>query len=383
MLRIERESTSDLSILVLSITLVMAILTRLDSSIFCFIFFAWTVAILLRKERQQRPVIPLSLLGLPLLLIVGAWLTWKYAYYGDILPNKFYIKASSDTSLGRGLNFLYLFFKSYILWPFAFLFFLGGNQIVRSGHRLIPVMAGIIFLWMTYIVKIGGDFMEFRFLVPILPFFFIILTWMLFTTLRKPGIRLAGVLLIFFGSFLHAQNFKYTLDDRIEPIDDLTGHLYSPNQHWVLIGETLGKDLHYDSTVTIATTAAGAIPYYSSLRSVDMLGLNDPWIARFGVLISSIPGHQRIAPVEYLRQREVNLVVSHPLVLPLTTPVTQLPMLPGMTAEYSTHARVLEIPLDAQHKVVALYLHPHPAIDDAIARSGWIVREISQTPILK
>ena len=32
----------------------------------------------------------------------------------------------------------------------------------------------------------------------------------------------------------------------------------------------------------IATTASGAIPYYSRLRTIDMLGLNDPWIARHG-----------------------------------------------------------------------------------------------------
>ncbi|HUL45115.1 MAG TPA: hypothetical protein VLY03_12255 [Bacteroidota bacterium] len=378
-MRTERASMPIWSTALLSVVLSVAMLTRLDSSIFCFIFFAAALATLIRKESESRhrQVLQSVALILPLLLIVGTWFTWKLAYYGNILPNTYFIKASSDTSLGRGLNFLYIFFKSYIFWPFAFLFFYGGREILRAGRRSILLMSWIVLLWMAYTVKVGGDFMEFRFLVPVLPFFFIILTWLLFTTLQIRLLRLAGVLFVLYGSFHHAESFRYTLDDRIEPIADLQGHLYDPDQHWVAIGQTLGEAFGKDPSVTIATTAAGAIPYYSSLRAVDMLGLNDTWVARNGVLISSVPGHQRIAPMEYLLERNVNLVISHPLVLPLETTSTQLPMLPAVIPGRSVSYRVIEIPLDDHYKFVALYLHPHPAVDAAIGRNGWTVREIS------
>jgi arabinofuranosyltransferase len=63
-------------------------------------------------------------------------------------------------------------------------------------------------------------------------------------------------------------------------------------RHFTAIGRAL--DRAFDPPTTVALTAAGAIPYYSGLRALDMLGLTDPHIARAPFDDSyRYPGHQR------------------------------------------------------------------------------------------
>ena len=112
------------------------------------------------------------------------------------------------------------------------------------------------------------------------------------------------------------------------------------------------------------------------MHAVDMLGLNDPWIARNGVVVSTIPGHQRLAPLSYLISQKVNLIISHPQVLPLGTSVNQVPIIPGMADINMSDFRIIEIPLDEKYKFVALYLTPHHTIDSAIMQYGWKTEHI-------
>ncbi|HMD14547.1 MAG TPA: hypothetical protein VKI62_07980, partial [Bacteroidota bacterium] len=371
------ERTSLVGCINISFVLAAALLTRLDSAIFCVVILA-TVALHLRKgHRLLREKIEQSIaITAPLLIIIGGWLVWKIFYYGNILPNTFYVKASSITSLERGFNFLYVFIISYSLWPFVLLGLFFGNRFLKKSRIQFGIVLPIFFLWVVYIVKVGGDFMEFRFLVPVLPLFFISLVWLLFNTIPYPSIRLIGIALVVWGTIHHAQTFSYNVEDRIEPIEDLRGHLYDEDKNWTGIGKILGEQFHYDSTITIATTAAGAIPYYSRMHAVDMLGLNDPWIARHGVVVSTIPGHQRLAPLSYLVSQKVNLIISHPQVLPLDASVNQVPLIPGMTDVNISDFRLIEIPLNDKYKFVALYLTPHHNIDSTIKRYGWTTEHI-------
>ena len=144
------------------------------------------------------------------------------------------------------------------------------------------------------------------------------------------------------------------------------------------IGKVLGKIFHDNSEVSIAVTAAGAIPYYSRLKTIDMLGMNDRWVAEHGEILGSRPGHQRIAPLKYLMERNVNLVISHPLVIDQSAPVTKLPMPPANPNDTLMNAKVIELPIDSAHKLIVLYLNRHPAIDDAIQRYHWKTHELAK-----
>jgi hypothetical protein len=67
---------------------------------------------------------------------------------------------------------------------------------------------------------------------------------------------------------------------------------------------------------SIATTAAGIIPYYSRLYTLDVLGLNDEYIAHEVPARGSRPGHTKSAPESYLLQKQIDYLVYHPTMTP-------------------------------------------------------------------
>ena len=356
----------------------LALLTRLDSSLICTVVFCFSMWYILRENTEpRRKVQSLLLLLGPFAFVIGAWFVWKLTYYGNILPNSFYIKVATGSSLMHGLEYLYLFGLSYFLLPFPLIGFVTLESVFKNWSAPIALLLCIVLLWLGYVVKIGGDFMEFRFLVPILPMFFILIVWMMDTSIKDGYLRASLILLIVIGNLHHAYAFDYDPDHGIEPIHQLNGHLFDQDKNWIGIGKALGAAFEDDTSITIATTAAGAIPYYSRLKTVDMLGINDKWIATSGYFIGFTPGHQRIAPFDYLVKCNVNIVISHPLVLSASERVRHVPFLPGMQEDALSKTKVLEIPLDSVYRVIGLYLTPNPSVDQAIRKNGWAVREVS------
>lgn len=335
-----------------------------------------------RSSAPDRRAIAAGLVKLCALpaAVVGAWLLWKLSYYGDLLPRAFYLKAVGAGSLERGLRYFYEFASSYWLLPFAFFaLFRFGNLFLRP-HRAQLLMAAAVALWCAYVLKVGGDFMEYRFLVPVIPPAMAVLVWMLVEGQRKPWVLAAGVAILLAGSYRHATAFRYDQETGVEPVRMLSGHLDAPDENWVGIGKALAAAFGPSDGVVVATTAAGAIPYHSGLRSVDMLGLNEPAGndergEPEGVLVGSIPGHQRVRTVEYLNRRGVNLVVSHPIVTRPGDPPAPLPLLPASGPPHLDAALVM-MPIGGGYRVSMLYIRPHPAVDAAIAALGWDVRRI-------
>jgi len=365
-------------VLALSIILTAAQLTRLDSAIICLVIFA-AIFFSLRKDVDSglQHLKKLAVFIAPPLIILGGWFLWKLFYYGHVLPNTFYIKASSLTSFSRGINYLYIFSISYFILPFLLIGLFAVKSLFRKSNLPLIVLLSILGIWILYIVKIGGDFMEFRFLVPVMPFMFILIAWLIFRFINLKYFRLALITIILAGTIHHQATFTYNPTDGIEPVRDLYSHLFGRTQNWVQIGKTLASVFRDSRDVKIATTAAGAIPYYSGLYTVDMLGINDPWVAQHGFFIGTVPGHQRISPFSYLIERRVNLIISHPLVLGINSPVQQFPLLPLSKGEDISSAKVLEIPIDPDYKVIALYLTPSVEIDRAIERFSWKVHQIA------
>jgi hypothetical protein len=170
--------------------------------------------------------------------------------------------------------------------------------------------------------------------------------------------------------------FKYVAG--IESIKGLTKHLTV--HRWERIGEVLGDTFrsHADE-VTLAVCAAGAIPYHSRLRTVDMFGLSDPVIAREGIPFKTQPGHERTASFRHLLRRGVNLVLGHPWVVPaswkpdLAQPLDlrRFRLIDARPADLPLGARVIEIPLDRETKLLALYLIANPYVEKAIQENGW------------
>lgn len=352
-----------------------ALLTRLDSAVYLFVLFpAAFFSLLGRSATGRERWLQAARLCLAPLAIVGLWLIWKLAYYGDVLPNTFYVKAGSVGSLSWGLAYCAAFVRSYWLIPVMLVALLAARRIFcdrESGIRLV-VLTTIV--WCLYVIKVGGDFMEFRFFVPVLPLFFVLVTWLLLRFLRQRELQQTFVVLILFGSLYHAREFYG--DDVVESIGRLHGHVKDPKENWEQVGKVLG-DLFpgEDCDVVLATTAAGAIPYYSRLETVDMLGLNDAWIARHGVAVPGRPGHQKMAPLDYLVRRKVNLDIGHPMIAPRNraSGVASREKSTGQNSRQETTGerpsgtpKMLEIPLSDDYKITVLYLVQNDCVDAVI-----------------
>ena len=112
-----------------------------------------------------------------------------------------------------------------------------------------------------------------------------------------------------------------------------------------------------------------------------MLGLTDRWVATNGKRVSLQIAHNRLAPLDYMVERDVHLVLGQPwLRRPGQPPRTGYPFehlrelhaLQGEVARsFPPTTSILEIPLPENRVLVALYLTPHPDVDRAIASSGW------------
>jgi hypothetical protein len=156
------------------------------------------------------------------------------------------------------------------------------------------------------------------------------------------------------------------------------------------VGERLAEQfpggLEADDQVLMAVGNLGVMPYFSQLPTIDMLGLADAHVARHGEPLEAYyPGHLQVAPIDYLVEREAQLVslfrIEHPREpervsyrlseLVELYPVVDLHELPET-------ATVLELPMQGETIWPVIYLTPHPRVDEAVARNNWRVLPIER-----
>lgn len=374
-----------------SLQLALALLLRLDSAVPGIILGILALTAVIRRRLGIRFLLALIL---PFLALVGPQMAWKWSYYGRLLPNSYYAKLGSDVSIGaNGLVFLGRFLHWYLIWPplAAGLLALGLRFRVleaRVGRSLLPTVL-VVAAWFTYIAAIGGDFMEFRFLVPIAPLLFLLLaysTWFALgqALLGRPLLAAAAVLFLLAGaSTHHARTFKgMTADRTLDSIDALaTFYDRYPDGDWTRLGKALNRDLSGTGAI-ISTTATGAIPFYSGLETIDQWGLNDIEIALEGnpPLRSRRPGHRRHARLSHLKARGVNLVIGHPQIIPrgrLTGSGDDgwlrrwIETVVSNNTEPIGTATVVAMPIDEKDALLMWYLTPSPRIDQVIGQRRW------------
>jgi hypothetical protein len=366
----------------LSLLMAAGLLTRLDSGLMVVVAGCFVVLTVLNSPQAVGSKLrSVAVLLIPAGVIVGGWLGWKVAYYGNILPNTFYVKGASTFFPSTGVYYVGAFFLSYLLFVFPVLLALSFTRWRQVSWREVHLLLSSVVVWMVYVLAVGGDFMEFRFFVPILPMLIMLVVWIIFRLFSDWRVRVALVAVVLLGSVHHSMTFgKSRFVGWIDSIEQLERNVSAADGNWAQIGKALRRELGKDSDVIIATTAAGAIPYYSKLKTIDMLGLSDAWIARHGEIYTQRPGHRRVASLDYLERRGVNLVIGHPWlvrgadVVEEEIPAAQLKRfhlrVPDLT-ETPPHWRVLRIPVERDIDLVAFYLVRNPTIDAAIRDNGW------------
>lgn len=254
--------------------------------------------------------------SLILLFCVLTQTIFRMWYYGDILPNTYYLKMTGYPLLLRISRGLYVFLKFawkmnliLFLLPFGIFFF--------RRDKLIYLLFWVFLVQIIYSIYVGGDAWEWwggsnRYLCIVMPSFFILFSYSLShlsqlisqlvnreTSLsekaRKYILKYAFPLLLIFSlinfnsiygpkalaEFLLIQPPLHTQDNKtMVEIALLLRRITSPQ-------------------AKIAVVWAGAIPYFSDRYAIDLLGKNDKQIARERMRMSSglrkfiafYPGH--------------------------------------------------------------------------------------------
>ncbi|MBZ0264400.1 hypothetical protein K8I28_07000, partial [bacterium] len=263
--------------LLISILLAISLLTRPDAILLVFaIGIGW-----FKFNRNKKWLDWLAFVA-PFAAIILPWLIWKLSFYGTIIPNTFNVRVRGLTGVGFGLIYILNFLVYYALIPFAAIILLKAKDILNKNSILGAILL-FCGLWVLYVIFSGADFMEFRFMAAILPALLIISLAMMREYIKNRAIFIALILTMISGTLVNASSVRQLFFSymHIEPIEQLHDHLFSPQRNWAGIGKTL-NDYFGDTDAIIAVGAAGAIPYYSKLETVDLLGMTDKKIPKIG-----------------------------------------------------------------------------------------------------
>jgi arabinofuranosyltransferase len=195
---------------------------------------------------------------------------------------------------------------------------------VKQSDRWLKVCAAVfIGVLCIHVAKVGGDFMALhRFLVPVMPIAAILMSLGLGALWRHPRItavprvaRVGVCVILCFATLSYVKRVDKTAMEvgSIGGVDSIGWLKMFANQCKVA-GEWLAENA--PENASLATTAAGTIPYFSGLYTVDILGLNDEWIAHEVPPKGNRPGHTRSAPASYLASKAVDYLVYHPQFFP-------------------------------------------------------------------
>lgn len=383
---LEKSKVNYILLTIISLLFGAMILNRLDSGIYIGLMGLYILHLILtNKENNKVKIVSILALIVPVLTILLLWFNWKLQFYGDILPNTFYTKIGAKPAIYisamKGIAFIAFFSVAYFLLPSIFAII--NYKTIKASFNFSSfkinsyfTMAIIIVLYNIYFVYVGGDFMEFRFQIPFLPFYILGFFWI---TRNCRSSYLLPILFLL-NSILYSQSFKGAFFG-FESVNYLKYHIEGEASDWKGIGEKLNTYFK-DSNVKIAISPAGAIPYFSNLYSIDMLGLNDKWIAKHGLKYKNSPGHYKIAPLEYLQKQKVNLIIGHPMMIKndelpnVTSQIDSgifqklLPCLDKNKLSNTSHS-IIGVPINDKFTLLCWYLNYNQTIDKNI-RTGII-----------
>jgi hypothetical protein len=236
-------------------------------------------------------------------VFLGSQTALRSWYYGDLLPNTYYLKMTGYPLLARvsrgalvTLNFVFRMNWVLFLAPFVLLFFRRDSKVML----LLVVLAGQI----GYSTYVGGDAWEGwggsnRYISLAMPSFFVLLAVAIHRA--SGGIRHAwaagqqsarlvrgvtAIVVLFSLLSLNAPHGPESLREWL--LIDPALHVQD-NPYYVAQAIALQRATTPDATV--AVVRAGVLPYFLQRRTVDLLGKNDRHIARLPMRVS--PGASR------------------------------------------------------------------------------------------
>lgn len=223
----------------------------------------------------------------------------RWNYYGQFFPNTFYLKSGNfDLSLESFNSFLD-FFNSYLGIPFIItliVLFINIDKVwieVRTNKNkmlskeflyvLLPTLIFTILILFQYFHSNLLMNFSYRFFVPIFPILLIILSVSLTIgfdnikelSLLKPLTSKGYIILIALLLFVHFDLIIF--DFKREVILDMKKKTMLDNVQ-IPAGKFIEANFSKDS-ILLVHADAGAIPYFSKLKTIDFGGLNDSFLS--------------------------------------------------------------------------------------------------------
>lgn len=249
------------------------------------------VALALAKSRPKT----LGFLALAALPTV-AHFAFRHAYYGDWLPNTYYLKVHGlEQPFARGSAYARNFLVHYaVVLAIAAA---SALTLLRTDRRgLIPF--GAVLPTLGWVVLVGGDmFVWYRFFAHAMPIVFVFAIAGVVRLGRGALGQAAWAAVLFLVSFplVRPLGRLVFLDTNGDPLDQIQ------------VAMLIKKNASPDSSVAVIT--AGIVPYFTRLRAIDVLGKSDKHIARLAPFKGAMVGHGKLDPA-YTLGKQPDLVVS-------------------------------------------------------------------------
>ncbi|MCR9140747.1 MAG: hypothetical protein NXI24_00635 [bacterium] len=267
-------------------------------------FFAWVLAELRRH----------AFFG----LVVGGSFVFRFFYYGELLPNTFYAKSAHDPYVGQGFYYAGLYFAAY--WVALPLLAVAVFASVRMRDRRgLPAL--LCCAWIAYVIWVGGDFMFGRFLVPITPLLYFAGEIALRNLYRKkrpelmPRAWWIAALVVLFATVGRYDPYR----GRPLPVIGYVGEEYKiytkdgMRQLRETAIATRSTMQAADPIVAFVGAQAALIFYWDITTAIEsQTGLTDRKIARLPLEERGWIGHEKNAPLAYLRERNVAFILRPP-----------------------------------------------------------------------
>ena len=150
-------------LLTASLSLAAAALTRPEGPLLAALCFGWFVIQRMADTGRRNPDWRrLLYLTAPFVILVGAHFLWRYAYYGEWLPNTYYAKHVRPW-YESGFRYLWaaaLETGLYLLIPLSFAALRERLREYRDGTYALALL--LVGVHVAYVLRVGGDHFEYR-----------------------------------------------------------------------------------------------------------------------------------------------------------------------------------------------------------------------------
>jgi arabinofuranosyltransferase len=330
----------------------LALLVRPEFTLLEAVFgvAAW---LLIRPGKRRTLLLFVTAQALPLITEI-----LRAGYYGELVPLPALAKSASGSQWNRGWRYVEETLKGYFLWiPLAILLIAAIAHLMKKSALktrtttillATPVVAGL--LLGLYVIKVGGDFMHARMVLPVV--FLLVLPVLLVpvNAVLVPAVTATAVWAAYCGSTysVHFYDQKHAIseDERLgyqqwtgRPNPD-TSAAYTDKEKgigdsivsWTAHGDRvltseggvdipLNPDLPFSFAVAAGRLGAAGAETPLADEVVDTLGLANPLGAHLTVTAPGRPGHEKELPWAWiLADYGDPAVVDHKTVVDGVTP---------------------------------------------------------------